>query len=106
MQRDGRVVADLLAQHLVARPEGLDDALVHHEQQVAFRDRRRAVRHDDDDAAVGLDLADRVHQRLAALAVEVRVRLVEHHERRVAVERAGERDALALAAGEPRRRRP
>ena len=43
---------------------------------------------------------DRPGQRLLALVVEIGVRLVEHDEERIAVERAGQADALALAAGQ------
>ena len=49
-----------------------------------------------------LSVRERRQQRELAFRVEVGVRLVEHHQPRIAVERARERDALALAAGEHR----
>ena len=39
---------------------------------------------------------DRLGQRLLALGVEVGVRLVQHHQERIAIERPGKRNALAL----------
>ena len=50
--------------------------------------------------AARLQVGERVEQRDVAFVVEIRVRLVEHDEARIAVQRARERDALALAAGE------
>ena len=58
------------------------------------------MRDDDGDAAAGADAGDGARQRLLALGVEVRVRLVQHHQERIAVERAGEGDALPLAGRE------
>ena len=55
---------------------------------------------DDGDAAAPADRQDRLGQRRVALGVEVGVGLVEDDEERVAIERAGQRDALALAGGE------
>ena len=86
-----------LAQHLVLRPEGLRAAVRHHQDQVDGGERARPVRDDDDDAAARAHAEDGAGQRLLALAVEIGVRLVEHDQERVAVERAGQRDALALA---------
>ena len=45
---------------------------------------------------------DRLGQRLLALAVQVGVRLVQHHQERLAVERAGQPDPLALAGRQHR----
>ena len=60
-------------------------------------------------AAAAAQALDRRGHELGALAVEVGGRLVEHDERRVAQERAREREPAALAGGERaarRRRRP
>ena len=54
--------------------------------------------------AARLELGERRQQRELALGVEVGVRLVEHDQPRIAVERARQRDALALAAGQHRAR--
>jgi hypothetical protein len=59
------------------------------------------VRHDYHRHALAFQDLKRAHERLIALVVEVRVRLVQHHETRRAVQGTGERDALAL----PRRER-
>ena len=53
-----------------------------------------------DDAAAFPHPLDGPGQRMLALVVEVGVRLVEDDKERIAVERAGETDALALSAGE------
>ena len=82
------------------RSERLHAALVQDEHVVDAGQRARAVRDDDRDAAARAHTADRTGQRLARRRVEVRVRLVEHDQERVAVEGAGQRDALALAAGQ------
>ena len=57
---------------------------------------------DKDGNARLLQAAQRGDQRLLAFLVEIRVRLVEHDEARIAVERSRERDALPLAGGEQR----
>ena len=58
------------------------------------------MRDDDNDRAARLELAQRILQGGFALAVEIGVGLVEHDQERIAVERARERDALALSGGE------
>ena len=80
-----------------AATEGPAHALIHHQQQFAFGDRGGAMRHDDDRTAAGLDVADGDVQRRRALVVEVRVRLVQDQEHRVAVQGTGQADALAHA---------
>ena len=60
-------------------------------------DADRPVRHHDHDAAALAHAADRPRQRLVALGVEIGVRLVEHDQERIAIERARQRDALRLA---------
>src|SRR5215208_6848028 len=85
-----------LAQHLALRPEGLHPSLTHDEQIVDGGEGARTVRHHDDDLSARPRGRDRGGQRLLALGIEVRVRLVEHDQERIAVERAGKCDALAL----------
>src|SRR5690606_10407462 len=63
----------------------------------------RIVRDHADRRAVGVKLREERHHRLAVLRVEVTGRLVGEQDRRPADERAGDRDALLLAAGKLRR---
>ena len=64
------------------------------------------MRHDHRRPAPLLVALHRARQRHRPFRVQVRIRLVHHHHHRRAVERAGERDALALSArqGRPARR--
>jgi hypothetical protein len=71
-----------------------------HQQLVDAAEQRRPVGDDEQRHALFLQAAHRVEKRLLALLVEVGVRLVQDHQLRVAVERARERDALALARRE------
>ena len=93
----GRVV-----EHLVGGAELLDDAGVHHREPVGQRQRLDLVVGDDDGGVAELALQ---HLQLAAhplarRGVEVAQRLVEQQHRRVADQRAGQRDPLLLAAGQ------
>jgi hypothetical protein len=81
-------------------PRAATAPAVEDEEAVAGGNRRGPVGHDDDGAPVGLRRGDGGVQRLASFGVERRVRLVEDEEDRVAIERAGEREALLLAARE------
>ena len=92
----GRVV------DLARRADLLDAALVHHRDAVAHRERLfLVVRHEDErDADLALDALQLELHRLAQLQVERAERLVEQQRARVVDERAGQRDALLLAAGE------
>ena len=58
------------------------------------------VRHDDDGVAVGVEVAEEIEDFAAGLRIEVARRFVGEEERRFVHERAGDGDALALAAGE------
>ena len=97
---DRGLVVDLLG-----RADLLDPALVHHRDPVAHRERLfLVVGHEDErDADLALDALQLELHRLAQLEVERAERLVEQQRARVVHERAGERDALLLAAGELRR---
>ena len=60
----------------------------------------RIVRDHADGGAAGVQLVEHVHQRFAALRIEVAGRLVGEQDRRTAGDRARDRDELLLAAGE------
>ena len=60
----------------------------------------RAVGHDDEGGATTAAAVDQLCQGLIAGFVEAGVGLVEDHEGRLAIDRAGQADALALAAGQ------
>ena len=87
---------------LLGRADLLDPALVHDRDPVAHRERLfLVVGHvDERDADLALDALELELHRLAQLEVERAERLVEQQRARVVHERAGERDALLLAAGE------
>ena len=84
------------------RPELLDAAVVDHHQAVAHRQRLLLVVGDEDerDADLALDPLELELHLLAQLEVERAERLVEQQHVRLVDDRAGERDALALSAGE------
>ena len=90
---------------LGGRADLLDLALVEHGEAVAHRQRLLlVVRHvDERDADLALDALELDLHLLAQLEVERAERLVEQQHARAVDDRAGERDALALAAGELRR---
>ena len=79
---------------------GLDQAPgIEHRDQLGVAHRRQPMG-DDDGGALAHQLGERVpHLRLAD-RVEMRGRFVEDQHRRVLEEGAGDRDALALSAGE------
>ena len=78
----------------------LDDAaFVHHQDAVAGQHGREPMRDHERGALRHQPLERGLHQRLA-LGIERGGRLVEQEQRRVAQDRARDRDALALAAGE------
>ena len=90
----------------VGRRAGLlDPAAVHHRDRVGHRHGLLLiVRHvDEGDADVLLDALELDLQLLAQAQVQRAERLVEQQRARPVDERAGERDALLLAAGELRR---
>ena len=91
-----------LAEHGFLRPERLHAAVLQHQQLIDRLDADRPVRHHDHDGAALARAAHRTRQRLVALAVEIGVRLVEHDQERIAVERARQRHALGLAGRERR----
>ena len=90
------------------RPELLDPALVHHRDRVGHRHRLLLIVRDVDEREpeIVLDRLQLELHLLAQLQVECAERLVEQQHLRPVHERAGERDALLLAAGELARPAP
>ena len=78
-----------------------DPALVHHHDAVGGADRRQAVG-DDDRRAMLHQPVERVLDQPLAFGVERGGRFVEQQQRRIAQQRAGNGDALALPAGQAR----
>src|SRR5436305_11835315 len=93
----GRELRHELAEHLVAWPECLLLAIEHDERLVAHGKRRAPVRNENDDRAARLEALHGLGECILAFAVEIGGGLVELHQKRLAVQRARERDALALA---------
>ena len=86
------------------RADLLDPAVVHHGDRVGHRHRLLLVVRDvhERDADLPLDALELDLQLLAQAQVERAERLVEQQRPRAVDERAGERDALLLAAGQLR----
>ena len=80
----------------------LELAAVHHDDLVAHRQRLGLVVRDEHrrDAEPLLDVADLVAHLVAQLGIEIRQRLVEQQDRWADDQRAGQRHALLLAAGQ------
>ena len=84
-----------------------DDAAVEHLDPARQpRGEVAVVRDDDDRGSACVKLVEQRHDRGAGGAVEVAGRLVGEHDRRLADERARDRDALTLAARELCRAKP
>ena len=64
-----------------------------------LRDVARIVRREADRRAVGVQLGEHLHQRIAALRIQVAGRLVGEQDRRPAGDGAGDGDELLVAAG-------
>ena len=71
-------------------------------QLVESRHQHRVVAHHDHGDAARLEIRERCEECGLAGDVEVRVRLIEHDDSRIAIQRARERDALALASRQHR----
>ena len=96
----GEVVVEALALHqLVVRAVLDEPALLEHQDQVGVADRAQAVRDDEGRAPFEQRVHVLLHDALR-LGVERARGLVEDQDRRASIERARDRDALALAAGE------
>jgi hypothetical protein len=70
---------------------------LHDEDAVTAHHRLETMRHQDDGSQT-LQTVERLHEMLFVLGIERAGRFVEDQERRVRQERAGDREALALAA--------
>ena len=92
-------VARLGGQQLGVGALGDDPAALDHRHPVGQADGRQAVG-DDQGGAVGHEPAQRLVDLLLDLHVDGRGGVVEHEDRRVHEQRAGDGDALALPAGE------
>src|SRR3954470_11585799 len=97
--RDQIGVATAARQQLVVRAALDDPAVVEHHDLVGVPDRRQAVGDRDRGPALRQPVERRLHVALG-LGVERAGGLVEDQHRRVAQDRARDRDALLLAAGE------
>ena len=74
--------------------------VAHRQDEIDARKRARTMGDDDDDAGPLANARYRTRQCHLAVDIQVGIRLVEHDEEGIAVERAGKRDALTLAGGE------
>ena len=83
-------------QHFVLGAEGLCPALMHDHEQESSCHGAGPMGHNDDDAAARPHAHDGAAERLVALRVEIRVRLIEHDQERIAIERPRQRNALGL----------
>src|SRR2546423_3091227 len=86
-------------ERLLRRPEG-DLAPVQAEDAVEATRLLEVVRRDEERATLAGEVAEEPLEKVGARLVDTRERLVEEQHRRVLDERAGDEDALALAAGE------
>ena len=73
--------------------------LVDHRDALGQPQRRTPVS-DEDRGAVGHEVAQRVVDRLLGRGIDRRRGVVEHEDPRIGEDRSGQRDALALAAGQ------
>jgi len=87
-------------QDLLGRSGQRDAATIQRDQILARGQQNRAVR-DDNHRTLLADLGQRPAQFIFGLAVEAARRLVEEDDRRVANQRTGDGNALALATREP-----
>src|SRR5262249_50840094 len=92
-------VATVLGEELLVRAAFDDAAVLEDEDLVGVDDRRKPVR-DDERRAVACDLGELGLDDLLGARVERAGRLVEDEDGRVLEQRARDRDALLLAAGE------
>ena len=95
-----------LRQDFLLGSERLSLAAVHHQDLVDAAKRGRTVRDHDHDAAALADRVDRAGERGVALRVEIGVRLVQHDQEGVAIQRTRKSDALTLAGGKGSTRFP
>ncbi len=83
-------------ENFVAGPHSHDGTFGNDGQLVGARENRRAMGDDHDRGAMQLRSGDRAAQRVFAVAIERRVRLIEYEDARLSIERPSECDALRL----------
>ena len=106
LQAEERGIAAAAAQQIVM-PAALDDlAALDHQNGVGVHDGVQAMG-DDDGGAVLAEMLDRLLHLLFGFRIQRRGGFIEQDDRRILDQRAGDGDALALAAGQlGRARRP
>src|SRR3954452_14496595 len=97
---DGRDLAHHWAHDLLFRPEHLGFAVRHHQHLVDRGERTGPMRDYDRNPTPCSHICNGLREGLLAFRIEVRVGLVQHHQERIAVEGASQRNALTLAARE------
>ena len=85
-----------LLEHLVLGTEGSNLAAGQDQKLIEGRQCGRPMGNHDADAAARPDRSDRLGERRFALSVEVGVRLVQHDQEGIAIERPGQRHPLPL----------
>src|SRR5713226_4835317 len=90
---------------LSASPRGVSDlddaaAIERHRPSSGAPNELALVGGDNDGGAAGVDLAEQIHDLERQIGIEVAGRLIGEDEVRIVDERAGNRDALLLAARE------
>ena len=85
-------------QHTIARAAGLHSALVQNQKSVGHTHNARAVADQHHGFAFGFHALNRTHQSGFAFIVQVGIGFIEHHQRRLAVQRTGQANALTLTA--------
>jgi hypothetical protein len=93
---DAGMVRHRLPQHRIARAAGHHLSARKRDRQIAGRDHLRTLRGHDRDSATGRDRPDGSRQGRHALGVQAGVGRVEQHQRRVAIQRAGQGQPLDL----------
>ena len=79
-----------------------DEPVAHPDDSIGVGGDGRVVRHEDDrEPVLAVELAEEAEDLLARLRVEVAGRLIGDQEGAAVDQRAGDRDSLLLAAGEP-----
>ena len=83
---------------------GDDQAVAHRHHAIGIGGDVRRMGHDDDgDAALAIELHQRFHDLMRGARIEIAGRLVRQQQARIVDQRAGDRDALLLPAGQLRR---
>jgi len=85
-------------QHVVTRAEHLHHAVLQEQDPVCHPQHAGAMGDDDEGRAAGLGPGDGLRERGVAGFVQAGIGFVQEHQDRVAIQRPGQADALALAA--------